>query len=750
MNFSRYFFNCIVLLLASLLATHTLNAQSSPPTYLGPLPAEERLVDVAMLPEGRMVVASMRSKRMDRGDWFPWKEELQGVLRVLNQTGELLAQRELGGSGKNVIRAIAAMPDGRVVVTGWTQSLDFPVSAPLFPSIQVPEPDGDRSRGQGFVAIYAADLSAVLRATLLGDRETESRAGTDPNLVAVDAAGRIYVAGTTDAGDFPVAAGSRNLARGANWPSMEGRRGGSFLAVFDENLSEHLFSAMLGWTHSGCEGVSSCSQVDHRSLPLAMQVGENGRVILLAENAALPVTPGTLTVAQYAALGSANRYKHLSLAAFDTQNAALLWSADLGRPRNPRIGSPKLAAYAQGTIVVALEAGLREPPGSPERRSIDILRISSNGGSLLQRDVLAEGLDATLDGFQLDADGKYWLSGSAGATRWEPIPAEARAGSQYLLRFNPMNRIAERFLLLPHGNGGTLLPRTDSDTLWLAGRTGAIQRLSAGTVSSAGILGMANAAGMETSGRVSPGEIISLYGVGFGPESGLGAVFDSAGSLPRQLHGVEVQLNGIPCSLLYASGVQINLIAPFNAAAFEAPGGTLRVEVKYQGTTRAQALVVAAPAQPHVFHVVRDWMPNPMASETGPFPILQVYGRETTGLPGSGVKAGDVITLWMNGAGAWSAAAQAGAKAEPPFDSPRLRLRAFLGASDSRELAVEYFGAAPGFAAGLLQVNLRIPADFAPPYSSVGSISLTVGEDTPDGFRPIANAPLMRVQVDRQ
>ncbi len=759
MCFYRYFFTGIALLFSGFVPITSLNAQSSLPAYVAPLPDGERLVDVAMLPEGRMVVASMRSKRMDPGDQFPWKQELQGVLRLLNEKGEVLAEREPGGSGKTVIRGVAAMPDGRVVVTGWTQSPDFTVVSPLFPSIHVPSSNGDLSRGQGFITIYSKDLSVVLRATLLGDPNTEFRFGTDPSLIAVDASSRIYIAGATDAiagatdaADLPVAPGNRNLARGSNWPSMEGRRGGTFLLVFDGDLSEYLFSAMLGWTHSGCQGGSGCAHVDHRSLPLAMKVGANGRVILLAENAALPVTPGSLTVNEYAANGQPSRYRHLSLAAFDMQNAALLWSADLGRPRYPRTGIPRLDMDAQGTIAMALEAGLREPLGSPERHSIDILRISSDGGSLLQRDVLAEGLDATLDGFQLDVDGKYWLSGSAGAAQWEPIPAETRAGSQYLLRFNPVSRVLERYLLLPHGNATFLKQDSGSNGLWLAGRTGGLQQILRSTPSD-GILGIANGAGLETSGRISPGEIVSLYGVGFGPDAGQGAVFDSSGKLPQQLNGVEVLLNGTPCSLLYASGVQINLIAPFDAGVFDAPSGTLLVEVKHQGVVRALARVAAAQTQPHVFHVLREWKPNPVTTETGAFPILQVYGREASGLPGSAIKPGDVLTLWMNGAGVWRDASQAGARAEAPLDAPRLRLRAFLGigcgASGSQELSVEYFGAAPGFAAGLVQANLRVPADFAVPYAVVGCLSLTVGEDGPGGYRPIADAPLLRVQLDR-
>jgi hypothetical protein len=99
-------------------------------------------------------------------------------------------------------------------------------------------------------------------------------------------------------------------------------------------------------------------------------------------------------------------------------------------------------------------------------------------------------------------------------------------------------------------------------TVYLAGATGLIAANGQPSANTAQVFGIANAAGGTLAGRITPGEVISIYGANLGPASGVTASFNSAGFLPVTLAGAQVVIDGIPAPLLYVSGTQINAVAP--------------------------------------------------------------------------------------------------------------------------------------------------------------------------------------------
>jgi uncharacterized protein (TIGR03437 family) len=72
-----------------------------------------------------------------------------------------------------------------------------------------------------------------------------------------------------------------------------------------------------------------------------------------------------------------------------------------------------------------------------------------------------------------------------------------------------------------------------------------------------------------------PGEVISLFGYGLGPQAGVSAEPDSSGRFPTSLAGVQVKINGAPAPLLYVQAGQVNTVVPGKV-----PYG-LTVEVSY-------------------------------------------------------------------------------------------------------------------------------------------------------------------------
>jgi hypothetical protein len=103
------------------------------------------------------------------------------------------------GGGDEMCDAIAVDNAGRAYVTGNTTSASFPVTPGAF--------DTTYTLGQeAFVARFNAAGSKLEYATFLGGSDWEY--ATPRCAIAIDPAGRAYVAGETDSSDFPTTAGA--------------------------------------------------------------------------------------------------------------------------------------------------------------------------------------------------------------------------------------------------------------------------------------------------------------------------------------------------------------------------------------------------------------------------------------------------------------------------------------------------------------------------------------------------------------
>ena len=101
----------------------------------------------------------------------------------------------LGGSFFDTPNAVAVDTAGNAYVTGQTASVDFPLVSALQPTYP----------GAGFLSAFVSKLNAtgtaLLYSTYVGGSNQTVGLG-----IAVDAAGQAYVAGATQAGDFPTTA----------------------------------------------------------------------------------------------------------------------------------------------------------------------------------------------------------------------------------------------------------------------------------------------------------------------------------------------------------------------------------------------------------------------------------------------------------------------------------------------------------------------------------------------------------------
>lgn len=219
----------------------------------------------------------------------------------------------------------------------------------------------------------------------------------------------------------------------------------------------------------------------------------------------------------------------------------------------------------------------------------------------------------------------------------------------------------------------------------------------------------------NTPTAISPGLIVAIKGTNLGPGTPLGAEV-IGGSLTTQRGNVRVLFDGVPAPLLYVSGVQVNAVAPY----FLANRVTTRVSVEYLGQ-RSEALE---------FRVVETAPGVFTANATGSGQGAILNQDNSLNSANNPAARGTVIQIYATGEGQTSPAGQDGRITEPvasDLKRPIAQVNVFIG---GRAAEVEYAGSAPGFVAGAMQVNARIPADLPITGVTALPVEIRIGQGT--------------------
>jgi len=213
-------------------------------------------------------------------------------------------------------------------------------------------------------------------------------------------------------------------------------------------------------------------------------------------------------------------------------------------------------------------------------------------------------------------------------------------------------------------------------------------------------------------GAVAPGELVVLYGSGLGPAKLAQFQLDAEGMVPTSLAGTTVFFNGAAAPLIYSSANQVAAVVPFATS-----GPNVEVVALYQGQLSAAAPVQFAAASPALFTF----------DQSGQGQAAAVNQDGTNAINGAAhpIKIGSYIALYITGAGQTNPPGADGLVGAVPYPLPLESVTATIG---GKPAYVQYAGGASGLVAGVMQVNLQIPAGIAAGNSV--PVSVQVGTAT--------------------
>jgi uncharacterized protein (TIGR03437 family) len=201
--------------------------------------------------------------------------------------------------------------------------------------------------------------------------------------------------------------------------------------------------------------------------------------------------------------------------------------------------------------------------------------------------------------------------------------------------------------------------------------------------------GIGNAASYN-SGSVAPGEIVSIFGSGLGPVTGVGAILTGTGTVSTLNAGTQVLFGSYAAPILYASDTQLNVVVPFEVT----PGANVNVTVTSNGQTSPAASVPVTQAVPGIFLIGT----TQAAVLNDVNQVLTVNGSSNP------APAGGVIVIYATGGGVLSSPATDGEIPTTLIDleNATLTVGGQLATIDFAGLALDF--------AGVLQINATLPS----------------------------------------
>jgi len=220
-------------------------------TFLGGEGSDWAL-DMALDPAGNVIITG-ETNSVDFPLLNPVRDELLGnrdafVTKFNPSLSSIIYSTYLGGSGEDRGSSVATDLDGNAFITGYTRSINFPVTDDAL----------DKTCGSdGFCDPYISDVSIsqkddafvsklnpaghLVYSTYLGGSEQESGRG-----IAVDGVASIYIVGATRSRDFPTTSGAFQTNCGGGNPLVTWCNWDAFVTKINPAGSELMYSTFFG------------------------------------------------------------------------------------------------------------------------------------------------------------------------------------------------------------------------------------------------------------------------------------------------------------------------------------------------------------------------------------------------------------------------------------------------------------------------------------------------------------------------
>jgi hypothetical protein len=278
----------------------------------------------------------------------------EGFLAKLTPDGtNLVYSTLLGGNGDDMIVDLSVNAAGVACVSGWTTSSNFFTTFGAF----------DGSRGgydDVFVAKVASDGRGLVFSTLLGGGSAEFASGS-----CTDAAGSVYIVGTTYSADFPTTPGAMDQHLDG-----DGLNGDGFVTKLNANGTALVYSTYLGGT--------ALNEVN----AIAVDASGAAYVTGTTRSPDFPVTPGSFDPTYHV-----STYGNVFVTKFAPDGASLAYSGFAGGSRYEV--AYDIAVDGAGAACVTGEswsvdfARVGAPFDSPpDLKSAFVTKVVPNGASL--------------------------------------------------------------------------------------------------------------------------------------------------------------------------------------------------------------------------------------------------------------------------------------------------------------------------------------------------------------------------------
>lgn len=622
---------------------------------------------------------------------FPLTGGLQSALKgaedvfvtKINPSGTAkLYSTYLGGGGPDEGHGIAVDVQGNAYITGNSGSIDFPLKN----AVQA-TPGGS---GDVFLAKLNATGSALIYCTYLGGSGLDTASA-----VAVDSAGSAYVTGSTFSADFP----TKNP-----FQSVKGAQQDAFVAKLNPAGSAWAFVTYLGGNNVD-EGNS-----------IAVDASGNAYVAGYTASSNFPVA------SPFQGLNAAN-----SVDAFVTKinpaGSALVYSTYLGGSALDYATAIAVdsfgSAYVTG-IVTSDDFPLANPIdnklGSHAVDDVFVTKFNPAGSGLMYSTYLGGASADDAYAIAVDQSGNAWITGRTNSSDYPLTNAIQATRFAFDMFITEIDATGSKLLFSTFlgGSGSESGRGIAVDTLGnihIAGEgtstdfpvVRALQGTSGGgaVLQDALILALGTAAPLNgptittvsdnlvAGGPIVPGGWFYVKGSNLADVQRIwgNSDFTDPTTLPTNLNGVEVWVNGAPVPVYFISPTQVNAQAPSNAS------GSVTVQVFRLGLGSNILTAPVAQTQPSVYF----YQVNSKDYAAALFLDYSLVGDPAIAPGTHKAKVGDVIALYAAGLGPSSS----GVALTSPV--PITGVSVTIGTASAQILAADLV------APGQYQINFVVP-----------------------------------------